>query len=190
MHAQVILSFLIVGHTHEDIDQLFSVLSRYLKKIGKVMGPSEFQSELQNALYASERTAHLELLQAVIDWDAYLRPHLVDPAPVGIQHADLSGESKKSKAGGKSTEGSSADGAAETQKEVRIPHLFWIHRRSDETVVLHYKEFAAHSVFLPKKRGSDPAVTDPDGIVLFGSPPGDPMVTPPKECELRSVKTL
>ena len=190
MHAQVILSFLIVGHTHEDIDQLFSVLSRYLKKIGKVMGPSEFQSELQNALYASERTAHLELLQAVIDWDAYLRPHLVDPAPVGIQHADLSGESKKSKAGGKSTEGSSVDGAAETQKEVRIPHLFWIHRRSDETVVLHYKEFAAHSVFLPKKRGSDPAVTDPDGIVLFGSPPGDPMVTPPKECELRSVKTL
>ena len=166
---EVMLSFLIVGHTHEDIDQLFSVLSRYLKKIGKVMGPSEFQSELQNAMHASERNANFELLEAVINWDDYLRPHLVDPAPVGIQHADL------------------ADGADE--KDVRIPHLFWIHRREDDTVVLHYKELAAHSVFLPKKRGSDPAVTDPAGIVLFGSPPGDPMVTPPKECELRSVKT-
>ena len=86
---EVMLSFLIVGHAHEDIDQLFSVLSRYLKKVGKVMGPSEFQSELQNAMHASLRTAHFELLEAVIDWDAYLRPHLVDPAPVGIQHADL-----------------------------------------------------------------------------------------------------
>ena len=74
---EVMLSFLIVGHAHEDIDQLFSVLSRYLKKVGKVMGPSEFQSELQNAMHASLRTAHFELLEAVIDWDAYLRPHLV-----------------------------------------------------------------------------------------------------------------
>jgi hypothetical protein len=183
---EVILSFLIVGHTHEDIDQLFSVLSRYLKKLGKVMGPSEFQSELQNAMHASSRTAHFELLQAVIDWDSYLRPHLVHPAPTGIQHADLSGESKKSKKGKQSGEGSSAPGG---EADVRVPHLFWIHRRSDETVVLHYKELAAHSVFLPKVRGSDPAVTDPEGIVLFGSPPGDPMVDPPKECELRSVKT-
>ena len=34
---EVFLSFLIVGHTHEDIDQLFSVLSRFLKRIGQVV---------------------------------------------------------------------------------------------------------------------------------------------------------
>ena len=75
-----------------------------------MMGPSEFQSELQNAMHASLRTAHFELLEAVIDWDAYLRPHLVDPAPVGIQHADL----------GQHTGGSSADDT--DKKDVHIPH--------------------------------------------------------------------
>ena len=30
---QIQLSFLMVGHTHEDIDQVFSMVSAYLKKI-------------------------------------------------------------------------------------------------------------------------------------------------------------
>ena len=29
---QIELGFLMVGHTHEDVDQTFSCLSRYLKK--------------------------------------------------------------------------------------------------------------------------------------------------------------
>ena len=164
------LSFLLVGHTHEDIDQLFSVLSRYLKRLGKVMGPNEFQDELHNAMHAAKRPAIIERIECLLDWDTHLFPHLVKPAPTGIQHATL---------------GTKEDGDV----EVEVPHLFWIHRRSDGVVVLHYKELAAHPVFLPKVRGSDPPVTDPEGIVLFGSPPPDPMVSPPTECELRSVET-
>ena len=179
----VILSFLLVGHTHEDIDQLFSVLSRYLKKLTRVMGPREFQAELRAAMQDSVQSSTIELVQAVLDWDRWLRPLLIKPAPTGIQHADLSGKTRKEKAA------EVESGAVAGDNEVRIPHQFWLHRRADGTVVLHYKEYAQHAVFLPKVRGSDPAQTDPEGIVLFGSPPPDPMVTPPEECELKSVCT-
>jgi hypothetical protein len=182
---EVYLSFLLVGHTHEDIDQLFSVLSRYLKKLGKVMGPHEFQTELANALH-KQSGATIELMHTVLDWDSYLRPHLVHPAPSGIQHADLSGKSKMEK---KAEKLAGID--PEAEDEVRVPHLFWIHRRSDDVVVLHYKELAAHSVFLPKMQGSDPAETNPEGIVLFRTPPPDPMTdAPPTEMQLKSVATV
>ena len=167
---EVYLSFLLVGHTHEDIDQLFSVLSRYLKRLGKVMGPNEFQDELQNATRAAQRPATIERIECLLSWDTYLFPHLVKPPPAGIQHATLSTKE-------------------DPEKEVAVPHLFWIHRRSDGVVVLHYKELAAHPIFLPKVRSSDPPLTDPEGIVLFRTPPPDPMVAPPAECELRSVAT-
>lgn len=32
LHVQVKMGFLPVGHTHEDIDQLFSCVSRYLQR--------------------------------------------------------------------------------------------------------------------------------------------------------------
>ena len=35
--ADIYLSFLLVGHTHEDIDQMFSVISRFFKTLGQVL---------------------------------------------------------------------------------------------------------------------------------------------------------
>lgn len=170
------LSFLIVGHTHEDIDQLFSVISRYFKKRQQIRTPQQFEQEMRSALAA--QPAHISSIQAVLEWDKFLLPHLVKPTPTGIQHAHLpTGQAVE-------VQGENSEGAIDT----REPHTFWIHKReSDGTVVLHYKERRVHPVWLPARDRNDEAdalVTDPEGIVLFGTPPPDPMVTPPTEAPL------
>jgi hypothetical protein len=59
---------------------------------------------------------------------------------------------------------------------------------ADGQVVLHYKELAAHPVWLPPlDPEADSLVTDPEGIVLFSSPPPDPMQSPPDEVALNAV---
>ena len=163
---EVFFSFLLVGHTHEDIDQLFSVLSRFFKRFGNqssIMTPQQFQEEMRLAM--SGRPAVIETIDMVLGWDELLRPSLVHPAPVGIQHANL-------------------------KEETLVPHTFWIHRRPDGEVVFHYKELSADKVWLPPQDpNSNVWVTDPDGIQLFGQAPPDPMVSPPKAVELCSVCT-
>jgi hypothetical protein len=104
---------------------------------------------------------------------AQLRPHL-NPTIGGIQHRTLRCLDALEE---------------EEQEEVRAPHTFRIsRRRSDGQVVLHYKELAAHPVWLPP---IDPTVavleTDPEGIEIFNSPPPDPMKSPPEEVPLHSI---
>ena len=140
-----------MGHTHEDIDQLFSVLSRYIRNLGKILDPVQFLEELRNAM--SGRHLKLEPVYSVFDWISYLRPSLVHPIPSGIQHSHLG-------------------------EEVLSPHTFWIHRRqSDGRVVMHYKEFAADEVWLPPMDpNADALVTNPEGMEIFkrDCPPPDP----------------
>ena len=163
---EVFLSFLIVGHTHEDIDQLFSVLSRFLKRIGHVVDPQQFVQELHAAM--GTRHAVIQQIVTVFDWNKFLKPslHTGSRLPVGIQHSHIG-------------------------DETFVPHSFWIHKRaSDGQVVLHYKEFAADPVWLPPvTANADPLVTDPQGIEFVdpSSPLPDPLVRPPNECELRST---
>ena len=56
-------------------------------------------------------------------------------------------------------------------------------------MVLHYKERSAHKIWLPGTPTSAPKATNPEGIVIFGAPPPDPLATPPEEAELLSRKT-
>ena len=56
---EVFFSFLLVGHTHEDIDQLFSTLSRFMKRLTAVMSPQDFQAEMANALEGVLTHAHM-----------------------------------------------------------------------------------------------------------------------------------
>ena len=79
--ADAFLSFLVVGHTHEDIDQVFSVLSRFIKAIGRVVDPIQFDEELSAAM--ENRLAHFEHVLSILDWDGFLRPSLISPVPVG-----------------------------------------------------------------------------------------------------------
>jgi hypothetical protein len=156
----VYFSFLLVGHTHEDIDQLFSILSRFLKGIGRVVDPLQFDADLKAAM--KERPACFEHISSVFDWIGFLKPSLRTPVPVGIQHSKLG-------------------------EETLVPHTFWIHKRSrDGCVVMHYKERSADSVWLPPLQAhASPLVTDPEGIEFLdpGCPPRDPLACTPCEME-------
>ena len=183
--VEAFLSFLLVGHTHEDIDQLFSVISKYFKSLGKIISPAEFDREAVNAL--ANQPAHFSHIKAVLQWDKALLPHMVKPRPVGICHAHLpTGATPAAAADATATDQMQA-GAPAAEMETREPHTFWIHRRQDHKVVMHYKERCAHPVWLPPVRQTsetDPLVTDDEGIVLFATDPPDPMQNPPAEAPL------
>ena len=174
--GEAFLSFLLVGHTHEDIDQLFSVISRYFKSLGQIASPAEFDAAAKHAMRNLQ--ADVSHIEAVLEWDKALLPCMVKPRPQGIQHASLP-TGAAAAAAAPSTEMQAGPSTA-AASEVREPHTFWIHRRSDGTVVLHYKERSTHAVWLPPvDPAAEPLVTSEDGIVLFASPPPDPMVNPP-----------
>ena len=50
----VFFSFLLVGHTHEDIDQLFSILAAHFRSLGPLEGktPQAFAEEMEASLAA------------------------------------------------------------------------------------------------------------------------------------------
>ena len=117
--ADVYFSFLLVGHTHEDIDALFAVISRHFRSIpnhsiaGKT--PQSFQEEMSESL--SERfVAVCEAMEWVLDWDAHLKPHR-HSGTTGIGHVDIE---------------------AEPDEGARSPHQFWIHRRASDGAVGAY----------------------------------------------------
>ena len=142
---------------------MFSVLSRFLKQLGHVVDPQQFETELREAMQKSAKATFSNVL-SVLDWDTYLKPSLRKKVPEGIQHANF-----------------------EEANQTKVPHTFWIHKRaSDKRVVLHYKELAADPIWLPPlATGGGPLVTDPDGIELFepGFEPKDPAQVAPQEKE-------
>ena len=171
--VDIYFSFLLVGHTHEDIDALFAVISRHFRSIpnhsisGKT--PQSFQEEMSESL-TEKFVADCQAMEWVLDWDAHLKPHK-HPDTTGIGHVDIE---------------------AEPDEGARSPHQFWIHRReSDGAVVFHYKELSAHTVWLPSiDPDAKPLVTNPEGIELFDSKPIDPVdaTSMPAEVELRTAE--
>ena len=71
---EVQLSFLLVGHTHEDTDQFFSVLTRHLVRLGVVKTPQAFQIEVQKAAAGKQRIVDGSTVDAVLDWTMALKP--------------------------------------------------------------------------------------------------------------------
>ena len=76
-----------VGHTHEDIDQSFSYLSRYLRKHDALTMPGQsvcdsscigsFVIEMDAALWASNQNVkHSSTLNYVLDIKIWIAPHL------------------------------------------------------------------------------------------------------------------
>lgn len=75
------LNFLMVGHTHEDIDQLFSIICQYVMRRHRWQTPEEFQRILQETLAPriAERAEvlvvrHLRLIRDYVRW---LDPQMV-----------------------------------------------------------------------------------------------------------------
>ena len=78
------LNFLIVGHTHEDVDQMFAVLLALVLRRVRFKTPEELRSAIQvgMASVAAERgeVLHVEILSHVRAFDAWTNAFLVDPS--------------------------------------------------------------------------------------------------------------
>lgn len=68
------------------------------------------------------------------------------------------------------------------------PRTFWIHKRSDGSVVFHYKEYSQDEVWAPfVDPMADVKVTLPEGIEVLATPPPDPATDPPEFVPLRAA---
>lgn len=77
---QVQVGFLMVGHTHEDIDQFFSVISSWLKKWETICADIEqLKQEIENAFLSKKRSPP-EIFQlsavAIHNYDNFYLPHI------------------------------------------------------------------------------------------------------------------
>ena len=73
---EVELSFLIVGHTHEDIDQRFSCISNTLKR-SDVDSLKEMLNLIERGTSLTEAFVTARLLENVWDWKQFITPHLL-----------------------------------------------------------------------------------------------------------------
>jgi hypothetical protein len=167
---EIQLSFLLRGHTHEDIDQFFSVLTRHMVRLGVVKTPQAFQAEMRKAATGKGRRVDVSMVDAVPDWTAAMKP-FANATIVGIQRAHFAADT-------------SEDAGGSEVREVRTPHVFrFTKRQRDGMVVMHYKEFSGDEIWLPPQNPRAPVcewVTDPNGIELFLSHnlPPDPAQMP------------
>ena len=75
---EVVFSFLMVGHTHEDVDQLFSLMSKQLKKYD-IITPERFEKAIVTALTdAGHENVHFEFLDFQHDYKSWLESK-IDP---------------------------------------------------------------------------------------------------------------
>jgi hypothetical protein len=77
------LSFLIVGHTHEDIDQRFSFISSALKR-EDIDSLPELLEKIRERPTHTEPFVHVEHLEHIRDWKKFITPYLRTDAFVGI----------------------------------------------------------------------------------------------------------
>jgi hypothetical protein len=73
---EVQLCFLIVGHTHEDIDQRFNIISNTLKKTN-IDSLKELLELVQRGTSYTEAFVSARHLENVRDWKSFITPHLV-----------------------------------------------------------------------------------------------------------------
>jgi hypothetical protein len=72
---EVQLCFLIVGHTHEDIDQRFSIISNTLKRTN-IDSLKELLELVQWGTSYTEAFVSARHLENVRDWKSFITPHL------------------------------------------------------------------------------------------------------------------
>jgi hypothetical protein len=159
MIGQVYISCLIVSHTHEDVDQTFSVGARYMyKALGMLLSVSEFFRAMHTA-YRGLSAIHTTV-QSVLDWKWWLGTGY---SPEEKARCCLN------KKGIKKLRTQTIDG---------VKHgigAIWLHM-VDEHVVLHYKEYSTDELWMPFKRDGngeviEPRQTEESGIRLFTRPP-------------------
>ena len=73
---EVQLSFLIVGHTHEDIDQRFNTIWRALKR-QDILSLKQILAFLEEAVHSSDEAfTSVELFENIWDWSDFIGDYL------------------------------------------------------------------------------------------------------------------
>ena len=74
---EVRVGFLLVGHTHSDIDQQFSSISHVLKR-DDINSLSKLLKFLQNQIpdHANKPIRYAQLMENIWDWKGFITPHL------------------------------------------------------------------------------------------------------------------
>ena len=71
------MGFLMVGHTHEDIDQVFSVISRELKSRYVLTMPDMIKRIGQKIGGGRTESSEVHLLERMVDWKRFIEPYIV-----------------------------------------------------------------------------------------------------------------
>ena len=72
---EVCLFFFIVGHTHEDIDQQFSIISGVLKR-QDIDSVKEMVALIERGALYTEAFTSASLMEHIWDWKGYITAHL------------------------------------------------------------------------------------------------------------------
>ena len=121
----ITLSFLQKGHTHEDIDQAFSVISGAMKRTA-CNSPEDFRQQVYGAFVGSPKLehadgtskmfTHVEQVEYTHDVAGWIRPHL-DPK----------------------------------LKYIQVPHVFQFQKNIVGSAVMHYKAWWRRKVWKPER---------------------------------------
>jgi hypothetical protein len=159
MVGEVFLSMLMVSHTHEDVDQTFSVGARYMyKALGMLLSIVDFFAAMREA-YKGLSATHTTVL-SVLDWKWWLG---TGPSPEEKARCCVNKKGLRK---------------LRTCRIEGVKHgigAIWIHMVGDRCV-MHYKEYSTDELWMPFKRGMDgelldPRQTDTTGIPIFTQPP-------------------
>ena len=71
---KIIISRLMPGHTHEDIDALFGNIWTAVRK-QEILDPDAFKLKIEQAISGKERAQHIKDVFAVPDYKAYFQPY-------------------------------------------------------------------------------------------------------------------
>mmetsp|Transcript_12125 Transcript_12125/g.31819 ORF Transcript_12125/g.31819 Transcript_12125/m.31819 type:complete len:706 (+) Transcript_12125:1194-3311(+) len=169
---QAEIAFMMVGHTHEDIDACFRIIAEYLYSIGLVRNIEEYLSGIKLAWARGEHAdhVHVEKLDVIFDYKTWLDPHVYNSDGVTLKAAD-----EKAQMSG-----------------ITTARYFLIRKRADGAVALWYKPQVAHPWLYPSKKDATgaPMFTMVDGekqydqvcengIEIFHTPQGPPDKVPP-----------
>jgi hypothetical protein len=83
---EVLVNFLIVGHTHEDIDQMFSVISKWLAD-RQAWTPADMLALLRQCSLGDNKAARVTVQTQQVDYVSWIRLVLGDMAGVQTPHA-------------------------------------------------------------------------------------------------------
>ena len=82
---KVIVSFLPVGHTHEDIDQMFSRFAQYLRT-HNARSRAEMANAMRNAFVYNDKSAQVHILSTVANMSDYLSKGIGIELPECMSH--------------------------------------------------------------------------------------------------------